>query len=171
MWNPLRPIFIADEWLLDHVFQPVVDRLYPTVDGFSLAQYSIDGLAACLLLQGLIDFRAGQTFGGFIMLLVIPMYGIMRFIQIPSHRRMAAYGGRNRLRIYWFPLRMVGFSILGFDAVFFWLLGVWHPLLFVRDLFYITMAYFESCDIPPPKPKRVSFANVIRNLITAPSRA
>lgn len=144
-----------DGWLIDHVFQPVADRLpaaLPAVElglSFQLGSLMLSGVA---LLLPLVLF--GVTLGGLIDSALIWLMNLAFFLGMKRSVPLIRPGFANPLRPMMLSMRMIALAFL-FYQLFRGLEGagglwVLEQVETLSELTFVVGLYFVSCQPRPP---------------------
>jgi hypothetical protein len=150
--NPLKGAREFDEFLLDRVFQPIVDRCGHPI---SIASFLIDGLMALWGYRTASAVMDGEILIAALSSILLPVYTLVRFIVLPLIRSRLRTGLRNPLRFRWQPIRLLAVYLLIYNSLAAVLVIRGPDLDLVSDVLWLMAAYIAACDVLPPKPKPV----------------
>ena len=148
-----------DAWLLDHVFQPLVDRLPERPSGFDIGlslQLGAVVLSAAsivaLIATGVVGFLNGTAN------VLIWLFGVAFYVGNSRMRPMVRPGHANPLRFMLAGMRPLSIPFLAYSL---WIMLTAPPVLVmalrfnaIADLLYVVGLYVISCQPRPPAYRR-----------------
>ena len=161
-------LHIIDDTVIDRVFQPIVNRLQVSDVAHAAipcyAFYVAAQIARAIVLhaQGLLAERAGEVASGIGLACFIYVGGILNSRDAPSWPNPIRRNPVCRLgRLFALSLTLGGLAATPFD---------WPPdaealLAWGGIALWTAGVYFDSCERPPPRPKRRTMPDTVLNTV------
>ncbi|MCT6854935.1 MULTISPECIES: hypothetical protein [Bombella] len=146
-----------DDFILDRLFQPLVDRLPEETSawniGISFELGSVLLQVVCLLAPLLLY---GATLGESVEAILVLLCSIMLFIGFQRFQTLVRPNMMNPLRPMMYSLRVVCLGFLLYETISLFVgaakpqMWLWDRLGLLSQLTFVVGLYFMACQMPPP---------------------